>query len=513
MATGKVVFRSAKDRPFAERKETILAAPTLAASATYARLVRGGLFATLVILAGVASGQDNGDGGNVIVGNLPASTVQLPTFGISIDAEGTLDARLFKDFDRKLLLQRLAAAKAARQGDVWAAAKLRKVSLVRLEKALAAEIAAGREPDEAMRNLAGLTRVQYVFCFPAMAGQMPAALGDVIIAGPAEPWALDPAGRAVGLVSGRPVLQLDDLAVALRAFPPGKQDRPFLGCTIDPNPEGLARLVEFQRTIPRQIRDDERAAATVAIAKGTSEALGNAQIRVFGISPRTHFAHVLVEADYRMKRIGIGAESPPVKMTTFLGALSSAPQGTLQRWWFTPDYKCVRPAPDKLAAELVGQGVQLQAEDKLIGEDGSLAAAGAKPNKASELFTLSFTRKYPEIAAASPVYAQMRNLIDLAIAAALIRRLDMYDQTGWPAETFRDEAVLPVETLPEPRRVPCVVNSLWKGNRLLTPAGGGVSIRPDEALRSENLLSDNDGSVAKLRGELALPAAERWWWD
>jgi len=482
------------------------------------RFLRGALAAALCLVLSLApaaaSGQDNGNNGagNVILGNLPATTVQLPTFGISIDAEGTLDARLFKDFDRKLLVQRLAAAKAARQGDLWAAAKLRKVSLVRLEKALAAEIAAGRQPDDAMRNLAGLTRLSYVFCIPATDGQP----GDVIIAGPAEPWALDPAGRAVGLVSGRPALQLDDLAVALRAFPPDKQDRPFLGCSIDPSPEGLARYIEFQRTVPRQIRDDERAAATVAIAKGTSEALGNANIRVFGISPQTHFAHVLVEADYRMKRIGIGAEAPPVKMTTFLGALSSAPQGILQRWWFTPDYKCVRLAPDQLAAELVGQGVQLLAEDKLIGEDGALLdkpAAAPKPNKASELFTLSFTRKYPEIAAASPVYAQMRSLIDLAIAAALIRRLDYYDQAAWSAETLRDEARLPVATLNEPRRVPCVVNSLWKGNRLLAPAGGGVSVRPDEALRSENLLPDENGEVAKLRGELALPIADRWWWD
>jgi len=470
------------------------------------RLFRGGACAAILYFAAAASAQDNG---NVIVGNLPATTVQLPTFGISIDAEGTLDAKLFREFDRKLLVERLAAAKGAKHGDVWAGAKLRKVSLVRLERAVAAEIAAGRQPDEAMRSLAGLTRVQYLFCFPGKDGQP----GDVVIAGPAEPWALDPAGRAVGLQSGRPVLQLDDLAVALRAYPPDKQDRPFLGCSIDPPPEGLARLVEFQRTIPRQIRDEERAAATAAIAKGTSEALGNAQIRVFGISPRTHFAHVLVEADYRMKRIGIGAETPPVKMTTFLSALQSPQQGTLQRWWFTPDYRCVKLAPDKLAAELVGQGVQLQAEDKLIGEDGSLAAAGAKPNKASELFTLSFTRKYPEIAAASPVYAQMRSLIDLAISAALIRRLEYYTQAGWTAETLRDERMLPVETLAEPRRVPCVVNSLWKGNRLLTPAGGGVSIRPDEALRTENLVADEDGSMAKVRGELPALPKDRWWWD
>src|SRR4030095_6208995 len=125
---------------------------------------------------------------------------------------------------------------------------------VRLERAAMAEIAAGRQPDDAMRSLAGLTRVQYVFCFPAKDGQP----GDVVIAGPAEPWALDPAGRAAALQPGRPVRQLDALAVALRAYPPDKQDRPFLGCSIDPPPEGLARLVEFQRKIPPQIRGRTR---------------------------------------------------------------------------------------------------------------------------------------------------------------------------------------------------------------------------------------------------------------
>src|SRR5262245_33411667 len=147
---------------------------------------------------------------------LPATTVQLPTFGISIDAEGTLDARTFKDFDGRLLAERIAAAKAAKPGDLWAAANLRKISLRRLEAAIGAEAAAGRQPSDVMRNLAGLTRLQFVFCYPAI-GDKP---GDIVIAGPAEPYAQDAAGRAVGLRTGRPVLQLEDLVVALRAFPP-----------------------------------------------------------------------------------------------------------------------------------------------------------------------------------------------------------------------------------------------------------------------------------------------------
>ena len=153
-------------------------------------------------------------------------------------------------------------------------------------------------------------------------------------------------------------------------------------------------------------------------------------------------------------------------------------------------------------------------QDKLIGADGSLVAAGTKPNKASELYTLSFTRKYPEISAASPVYAQLRNAIDLAITAALIRRHDYYTRSDWRAELLRDEGRYAIETLPVPQRVNCVVNSLWKGSRLFTPAGGGVSIRPDEALEAENLLPDDKQAVAAQRGQLSSPAdAGRWWWD
>jgi hypothetical protein len=63
-------------------------------------LARGSAAVILVMLtAAVALGQVEGG----FPGFLPATTVQLPTFGISIDADGTLDAKTFKDVDGKLL--------------------------------------------------------------------------------------------------------------------------------------------------------------------------------------------------------------------------------------------------------------------------------------------------------------------------------------------------------------------------------------------------------------------------
>ncbi len=434
-----------------------------------------------------------------------ATTVQLPTFGVAVDADGVLSLKLFEDPGGKLRAERLAAAKAQLPGKLFAAAKLRHVSLVRLERALAKCLAAGQPPDDAMLHLAGLQRLEYVFCFPDRK--------DIVIAGPAEGWIADASGRAVGISTGRPVLELADLAVALRTFSPDSRQRVFLGCSIDPNPDSLSRLVEFQKTVPRVVHENEREEVAARTAKGQHEALGFADVRVFGVPANSHFAQVLLEADYRMKLIGIGLEEPPVRMTTFISALTAPPRNALQRWWFTPNYDCVKVSDDRLAMELLGQGVQLQTEDKVIGPDGSLMDHGGPPNKASELFTQAFTKKYVDISDRLPVYAQLRNLFDLAVAAAYIRQQDFYGQTGWQATLLRDEHTFSVATLPTPKKVACVVNAVWKGNRLLSPAGGGVSVMPEEALDAKHIARDSDGKLNAARTNQPAAPAEVWWWD
>jgi hypothetical protein len=439
-----------------------------------------------------------------------ATTVQLPTFGVAIDAEGVLDVKTFSDPGGKLRLERMAAVKADMPADLRKFTKLRKVSLRKLEAAIAERLKAGKPLEAELRYLAGLQRVQFAFCYEA-SGDEP---GDIVLAGPAEGWFADPSGRIVGVTTQRPVILLEDLAVALRAFDPGKKDRPFLGCTIDPTQDGLARFMEFQKTVPRSIPEAAREEAQQRLTSGSQEALGMAQIRTFAVSPRTHFAQVLIEADYRMKRIAIGLEPPPVKMVTFLSALDSPREATLQRWWFTPDYDCVRTSEDRLAMELVGEGVKLQTEDIRLSPDGKMTTVAEKPGKASRLYCESFTKKYAEIAAASPVYAQLRCMIDLSIAAAFLRKHDFYAKAGFRGEIFRDEKSIPCETLPAPKQVPSGVNAVWKGPRLLVPVGGGVSIVPDDALDEKHLQADKNGGVNAMRGDVGgEKEGKRWWWD
>ena len=152
-----------------------------------------------------------------------------------------------------------------------------------------------------MRNLAGLLRVHYVFLYPDSK--------DIVIAGPAEGWINDGFGRPVGLSSGRPVIRLEDLVVALRAFPPAGTATRLIGCSIDPTKEGLAAMQQFLRQIGSTATPND----TQFIVNGLQSSLGPQTVSVNGVSPKTHFAMVLVEADYRMKLIGIGLEKPPIR--------------------------------------------------------------------------------------------------------------------------------------------------------------------------------------------------------
>ncbi len=432
-----------------------------------------------------------------------ATTVQLPTFGVAVDAEGVLSLKTYADPTGRLARERIAAARRGLAGDLLATSELRKISLVRLEAAVQRRLAAGEQPDPAMRCLAGLTQLKHVFFYPET--------NDVVIAGPAEGWAEDLSGRARGIASGRPVLELQDLVVALRAFPPGGRGTPFVGCTIDPTPEAMQRLQQFTRQIPRSVPQQQRELVGVQIARGMREALGLAPIRVFGVPAESHFAEVLIEADYRMKRIGIGLETPPVKMASYLDLLGG--NAPMQRWWFTPNYTCVKVTDDRQGMELVGEGVQLLSESQLVGPDGQFRS-GAPMSKASELFATGFTRKYPELADKSPVFAQLRNLIDMLIAAAFVQQQDYYGRSAWTMALFADEGRFPVRNGVAPGRVQAAVNATWKRSRLIALAGGGVSIRPAEAFASGRVAADADGRLAGLRNNVKRGIPEdRWWWD
>ena len=264
--------------------------------------------------------------------------------GVVINATGTLSLMRSTEKSKALWQARQKQAIAKQNRNLARPSKMRKVSLTRLERLSAQHLNDDGKLPEEMQYLAGLLKIQYVFAYPET--------GDIVIAGPAEGFAIDDLGRPRGIKSGRATLELQDLIVALRAFGPDGKPTQHISVSIDPTQEGLARMQRFLNRIggtisPRQTKN---------IVRGLKKSLGQQIVTFHGIPANTHFAQVLAEADYRMKLIGIGLEQPPVDITTYVEKANpgSVSRNAMARWYFVPDYESVRQSKDGLAIQLVG---------------------------------------------------------------------------------------------------------------------------------------------------------------
>jgi len=382
--------------------------------------------------------------------------------GISIDAEGivrNLDPQAVTALadERRRLLGGSAAAKTK-------AGTLRKVSLARVVAAVE-KAAATRQPvpDEIV-FLGGLERVTHVFVDPD--GH------DIVLAGPGDAAVVDAAGNVVAATSRRPLLMLEDLVVALRAIDGARAGG--IKCSIDPTPEGVANLQAFlrgQKTI---------GANPDATLVAMQNALGPQQVTVGGVPADSRFARVLVAADYRLKRLGMGLEpSGLAELPSYLSMVPPAAAGaaTLPRFWLEADYDPITRDPDELAWRINGRRMKCLTENDLFGADGTRKASNPGDAVAQQWCRL-MTTHYDRLATKQPVFAELTTCVDLAVVAALIHGRQLADRAGLDLEPLLDPQRLPLPAHGTPTSVPTVAHGVKKGSRWVVSASGGVLFQP-----------------------------------
>jgi hypothetical protein len=445
---------------------------------------------------GQAGGLAGGVGGNI--GGIGGNTA-----GVYVNPDGVFSFKK-STADKALMRKHEQAAKAILNPDVLKQSPLRKISLQRLEAVVAALRKENKELPPEVRFLAGLTRVTHVFYYPDSQ--------DIVIAGPAEGFTNDLEGKPVGIDTGACILELQDLVAALRAYPPSGDRTQVISCSIDPTKEGLARQQAVYAELHRTV--DFRTNGAL-VAQKQREAMGMQVVTVKGVSTKSHFAQVLVEADYRMKLIGIGLETPAVRIASWPDRVPVGSNPTMQRWFFTPDYDCIKVTEDENAMELVGQGVKLITATELVALDGSRTEA-KNTDGASKGFVTEFTKKYPALAEKTPIFAQLKNVIDLSMVAAYIQQANFYSKSGWSLGAFGNEKLVPIEVYNAPTTVETAVNVVVKGASTMTPIGGGVNIQPLKAVSKERMQKDTTGQIeatAKSANAVRGLAAGQWWWD
>ena len=424
--------------------------------------------------------------------------------GVWVDPAGALREYASQPSSRLVSLERPPLPPASAVDDVRTSAKLRCVSLPRLEAEIYRRMAAGEPLDESMMVLAGLRSIDYVYLYPE--------IGDVVLAGPAGDWRLDAEHRLVATDDGTPVVRLDDLITLLRRE--REQHHAAFGCSITPRQQNLEATQTFANDSASQPLPPGRRAREKWLDQ-LCDKLGKQDIELFGLDASTHAAHVLVKADYHMKRIGIGLEETVPGVENYLDTVArqngAPPAVNVLRWWFSTNYSGIARSADGTAYEFVGQGVCVLSENEMLTKRGERIHTG-QADDATQQFAHQFTDQFNALCVRYPVYGELRNLFDLAMLAALLDAEDLYAMANWQPVLLLDAELLPLPQYHSPQEVDSIINHRLRGKgQVLAAVSGGVWVD------SQGVLTKHAEPTAKLdyhRQQMPETiSADTWWWD
>ncbi len=430
-----------------------------------------------------------------VVGFIPVIGPRGGVGGVSIDAHGVV-ARSEVASPARLGGVR-AAALAAVDGDLAAPSSLRKVSLRGIALELDRLQREGTPLNAELQNLAGLTRIEYVLVYPERK--------DIVLAGPAEAWQFDDQGTAIGKTQGRPILQLDDLVVALRAAKAQPESGELITCSIDPTEEGSRRFSRLVATLDPPLNK----AATARLEK----AVGPQLVTITGVPPGSHFAHVLVAADFRMKLLGMNLEAAPIDgLPSYLELLrtgSASPRAAAPRWWLAPQYEPLWRDADSLAWQIRGAGVMALSEDGYFTSRGRVAIDQRDEDSLAAKWAEAMTARYEALSAKVPVFGQLRNCMDLAVVGALLIHHDLPGRAGCELGLLMDDKRLAVAEYHVPKTLASRASLLKKDREWIISVSGGVELDSWSVLKQVEVQPD----LADVRARAAPAKPDRWWWD
>jgi hypothetical protein len=250
------------------------------------------------------------------------------------------------------------------------------------------------------------------------------------------------------------------------------------------------------------------------------DAIGRQDIRVEGIDPQTRAGRILVEADYRMKLVALGLEEGTPGLTSYLASIEldksgNPPPMNLLRLWFVLNYGSLTATDGRDAFELHGPGAKVLSENELLTERGERVPTGASDELATQ-FADSFTKHFDKLAVKYPIYAELRNVFDLALVSAVIKSHDLPGQAGWHMTHFGPGGDYELELGPAPTEVDSVINHrVLGGKHVVAVISGGVRVDPHELAARESVKADTYGVMAGERGASTPKELPRraWWWD
>ena len=221
-----------------------------------------------------------------------------------------------------------------------------------------------------------------------------------------------------------------------------------------------------------------------------------------------------------------------------LDAAGNPPPLDVARWWFTLNYQQVHQNESSNVFTFAGPGVKVLSETEFIDAQGKRIHTGGSVGP-TKTFAEDFTTHFEKLADKYPIYQQLKNVFDLAMAANLIHHHGLAQQAAWKTMFFAprqaseaNDGAMFVSTAAQsilrypfakantPRQVDTVMNDRVIRQRVksktrkhtIVGVSGGVSADFNELLGKG--LVDAPGKDKNL----SLPASpdlapSTWWWD
>ena len=171
-------------------------------------------------------------------------------------------------------------------------------------------------------------------------------------------------------------------------------------------------------------------------------------------------------------------------------------------------YDALGHSEDGLAWRLSGPGVKTLTEDGYIAAGGERRATG-KTNRLAEKWAESMSGQFEKLAAADPVFAELRNAMDLAVVAALIARENMLSRVELDLPLMVDAERLKLPAYHAAKTVPTQCSFVKLTSSWLVTASGGVQVDSWGVVENRQVAAD----LSSVRASSLKDAGNAWWWN
>lgn len=228
------------------------------------------------------------------------------------------------------------------------------------------------------------------------------------------------------------------------------------GVSIDPDPNVLQKLNLIASKISRSNTNEDRDAGIDVWCK---ECELSQNVRVMGIPFDSHFAKVMVEADYLMKRIADGTAQvdafESLSDMSLRQAVDSVQQNSsnvtstvsLNRFWFYPGINMY--SEDARTMLIRRSDIILLDEAQHVTQEGQVAASG-RVDPLARQFACNFSKNYSTVAA-SPryqIYAELEGLFRWVALAQVMASNKAFDAAQFSPTWLLDGFRMPKANVP-----------------------------------------------------------------